>query len=564
MQGGVVNDTVNGGGAILNDGTMELTGNFENKKGAQFKVYNNAASTERVVKFIGNGTQLIKGDWSRSASASFYNLVLDKADASDSVEIQTAVTVDGSLVFGSANITTTYNPPDFYHNNNQKGLLKTYNDTLGEFVLHINNGNPDAIAGYPALQIDGAPTTGFILTKGNRGSADGGLQRTIASATSYVFPIGTAAKGFNAVRLNFTQIPGNGSVMAKFCNGSSNPTGFVGALSPYCSGCDATNHSDNQGYNHYFESNPCNAGAPQWVILDHTAQNHGYWSFESTNSGYQYDMEAFPNSFPDDMDNRQGAWRIIKHEDEYGADPSLASVDWTPEIESLVASPADLTAFTRNMGCYTGDGVPGGAYTDFSHFTMGMAQSGSALPVKLLFVKADPLGKHRIRVSWATALEINNAGFEVLRSTDGINFTKVGWVQGHDNSTVTQNYTFDDRVENDNQVYYYRLKQLDNDQQFEYSKVVQVKLAAGETVFNLYPNPTSNNLYIDVMNPAGEITVRIYGLSGQMMYENIYPVEQDGSSQTVAVRASSVLPVGTYLLQVSSNGAAYRSKIILQ
>ncbi len=564
VQGGLINDTQNGSGSIQNDGTIELTGDFENKRGAEFKVYDNAGSKERVLKFIGNGTQAIKGEMSTPGHSSFYNLVVDKASASDTVEMQTPVVVEGSLVFGSANITSTYNPSDFYTNNNHKGLFKTFDHSSNEFLLDIQNGNPDAISGYPVLEIDGAPATGFILTKGTRASEDGGVERKISSATSYLFPIGTEAKGFNGVRLNFTEIPGGGSVKAKFCDGSSNPMGFVGQLSSFCSGCDANNPPDNGGYNHYFDSNPCNDGTPQWVIFDHSAQNHGYWSFASTNTGYHYDMEVFPNSFPDDVNNRNSSWRVIKHEADYGADPSLASVDWTPEIESLVSDISDLTTFTRNMGCYSGDGVPGGSYTDFSHFTMGMARSGSALPVKLLFVKADPMGKHRIRVSWATSLEINNSGFEVHRSTDGVNFSKVGWVDGHDNSTVTQTYSFEDRVLDDNQIYYYKLKQIDNDQQFEYSYVVQAKLAGGESVFNLYPNPTTSNVFIDVKNPAGEITVRMYDLKGAMVYENYFPVEQEGTTQTVAVKASSVLPSGTYLLTATSNGANFSSKVVLQ
>lgn len=562
VRGNIINDNTPSVAAIFNDGTIEITGNIENKQGARFTVHNNAASKEKVVKFVGAGNQVIKGNFSTAGESSFFNLVIDKANASDTVEIQTDVVVEGSLCFGSAAITSTYEPENFYTNNNHKGLLKTYDNHGNEYLLDIKNGNPDAIAGYPTLEIDGAPTTGFILTKGTRGSAEGGLQRSIASATSYVFPIGTSEKGFNAVMLNFSAVPGNGSVKTKFCNGTSNPNGSVGTISYFCEDC--SEHADNNGYNRFFPSNPCNGGEQQWLLFDHTAYNHGYWSFASSNEGYQYDMEVFPNSFGEET-NRNSAWRVLKHEADYGDDPSLETVDWMPDIERNVADINDLLTYTKNMGCYNGNGVPGGTYTNFSHFAMGFSQSGGALPVKLLYVRADPMGKHRIRVSWATAIEINNAGFEVERSIDGIHFTKVGWVNGHNNSTETQLYSFEDRAPAGYSIFYYRLKQIDYDEKYEYSNIVQAKLGNGSNNnFELYPNPTTNTVFINVKNPQSEITVRLYDLKGAQVFENIFPVETDGVDQTVAIKLSAILPPGTYLLSASTNGTSMSNKVVLQ
>lgn len=557
---------VNSSGSVNNDGTIELSGDLQNGTGAQITTYNNASSKERAIKFIGNGTQAIKGDFSDPAKASFYNLVIDKSSSTSAVEMQTNIAIKGSLVFGSANLTTTYNPDSFYHNFNNKGLLKTYENTLGEFLLDIQNGSPDAIAGYPVLQMDATPSTGFILTKGSRGSNDGGLQRRIASATSYLFPIGTETKGFNGAMLNFTQVPGNGSVKAKFCDGSSNPSGYVGTISPFCAGCPQGLSADNNGYNRFIANNPCNGNIPQWIIFDHSVGNHGYWSFESSNSGYQYDMEVFPNGITDYTADRSSPWRLIKHEAAYGDDPSLASVDWMPEIESLASSVGDLTTFTRNAGCYAGSGVPGGSYTNFSHFTMALSHSSNALPVKLLFVKADPMGKHRVRVSWATSLEINNAGFEVMRSTDGTNFTDIGWVPGNDNSTQQHDYSFDDRV-TDNITYYYKLRQIDNDQHFEFSEIVEARLTdseGGAKDYTLYPNPTSNEIFLSVQNPLDEISVKIYDLRGKLAYDNIFPVEQNGVTQVLNIGLSAILPTGAYVLTATTNGTQFSKQVILQ
>jgi hypothetical protein len=479
--------------------------------------------------------------------------------------MQTGVAVAGSLVFGTANSTSSYNPSDLHTNNNTKGLLKTYSSTTGEQLLDIQNGSSDAVSGYAVLEMGGNPSTGFILTSGTRGSSLGGLQRKIASATSYVFPIGTANKGYNAVKLNFASVPGNGSVKAKFCEGSSNASGRVGMLSSYCYGCTGnSSQPDNGGYNRYFPSNDCNGGAPQWIIFENTAKDHGYWSFASTNQGYHYDMEVFPNSYGAQA-NPTSTWRVLKHESIYGDDPSVATVDWRPEIDELVSNPNDLLTYTKNAGCYTGNGVPGGMYTDFSHFTLGTTGANNALPVQLLYLKAEPGGRHHIRVTWATAIEINNAGFEVMRSTDGVNFTDVGWVAGHNNSTVNENYTFDDRTPVSNVLYYYKLRQVDNNQKFVYSYVVEAKLDEMQSSeFTLYPNPTHNDLFLNVKNPSDEIKVTMYDIKGAEVYSNIFPVEANGQEQTVTVRASYVLPGGTYILNATTNGMQYSAKVVLQ
>ncbi len=68
-------------GSVQNDGIIEVAGNFSNTSGALFSVYNDNTSTDRAVKFIGSGTQTISGSMNNADSASFYNLVVDKASS---------------------------------------------------------------------------------------------------------------------------------------------------------------------------------------------------------------------------------------------------------------------------------------------------------------------------------------------------------------------------------------------------------------------------------------------------------------------------------------------------
>ncbi|MBL0309821.1 MAG: T9SS type A sorting domain-containing protein [Bacteroidetes bacterium] len=540
VQSNFVNGSGDSTGLINNDGIIEVGGDFENKDGALFLTSDTGSSKDKAVKFVGSGTQAIKGNMHHPGVSSFYNLVIDKSNATSLVEMQDSIVIDGSLVFGTASINTTYEPSNLFTNNNQKGLLKTYTDST-EFLLNIRNGRPDAIIGYPVLQTAGAPTTGYILSSGKRGTPFGGVQRKINTATSYVWPVGTPDKGFNGVRLNFVQVPGTGSVKTKFCSGSTNPSGYIGKMSQRCEGCDGSNPTAvYNGFNKYFPGNPCNAYIPQWLVIESTPKDHGYWSFASTDTGYYYDMEVFPNGMTA-MD-LSTMWRAIKHESAYGDDPSTPEVDWMPEIASTVSNPTDLLTYTMNAGCNNSGGIPGGLYHDFSHFSLGKGPSGNALPVEMLYFTAEAQGKYLIRLDWATALEVNNRGFEIQRSTDGINFIDIGWVDGHNNSTITNTYTHDDHPYEKTR-YYYRLKQIDNNGNFEYSKIAEAKLSEdGESNFRLYPNPTTSNLVLEVDNPKDEISLALFDINGRMVYDNIYTVEENGVMKTININVGGLVP----------------------
>jgi hypothetical protein len=90
--------------------------------------------------------------------------------------------------------------------------------------------------------------------------------------------------------------------------------------------------------------------------------------------------------------------------------------------------------------------------TSFSVFTLnGSNSSSTSLPVKYLYLRATPVDNSYIHLDWATAIEIDNKGFDVERSIDGVHFDKIAWVDGHGNATQVSYYGQDDkRVSSDN------------------------------------------------------------------------------------------------------------------
>ncbi|MBK9097633.1 MAG: lamin tail domain-containing protein [bacterium] len=118
------------------------------------------------------------------------------------------------------------------------------------------------------------------------------------------------------------------------------------------------------------------------------------------------------------------------------------------------------------------------------------------LPVELSSFTAKVLKKGGIELNWRTETEVSNYGFEIERSENpkskiqNLEFKKIGFVEGHGNSNSPKDYSFTDNVISGK--YSYRLKQIDTDGKFEYSKMIQVDASGmpdGIVLEQNYPNP---------------------------------------------------------------------------
>ncbi|MBK7958341.1 MAG: hypothetical protein IPK03_09595 [Bacteroidetes bacterium] len=78
------------------------------------------------------------------------------------------------------------------------------------------------------------------------------------------------------------------------------------------------------------------------------------------------------------------------------------------------------------------------------------------------------------QLNWITSSEKNNEKFDIERSANGIDYAKIGEVKGSGNSIIQRKYRFDDLKLDDAPIHYYRLKQVDFDGQFEYSKIIAI------------------------------------------------------------------------------------------
>jgi hypothetical protein len=143
----------------------------------------------------------------------------------------------------------------------------------------------------------------------------------------------------------------------------------------------------------------------------------------------------------------------------------------------------------------------------------------TVLPIELIYIKAIPVNNEYIKVSWATASELNTNKFEILRSTDGANFTKIGEVRAAGNSNTTKTYSFDDHDVIGGIIYYYQVREVDFDSHTQLTNIVNAKLEKDKfELISIYPNPTIDNTVITMYSKEPlEITLTVYNDIGELM-----------------------------------------------
>jgi hypothetical protein len=155
----------------------------------------------------------------------------------------------------------------------------------------------------------------------------------------------------------------------------------------------------------------------------------------------------------------------------------------------------------------------------FNRLKMLINYTGS-IPVELVSFGASVQG-NSINLSWQTATELNNSGFEIQRKSENSEWNKIGFVQGAGTTTEKQSYDYRDSYSGQGTVSY-RLKQIDFDGTSTYSKVVNVDLSAPSD-FKLnqnYPNPFNPSTTVSFTIPkASNVKLYIYNQIGQKVGE---------------------------------------------
>ncbi len=218
----------------------------------------------------------------------------------------------------------------------------------------------------------------------------------------------------------------------------------------------------------------------------------------------------------------------------------------------------------------THNGTGSGPYTVMGcrYEDLGLAIDTSywnPLPVELSSFEAEYIN-NEVVLTWETATETNNFGFEIERKDQKLDWEKIGFVKGSGNSNSPKYYQFNDNDFPFGEDLQYRLKQIDNDGNYKYSKVVEVKLSS--ISFSLeqnYPNPFNPSTKIKYTIPESEYNVlvilKVYDVLGNEI-ENLVNEKQNPGSKQVIFNGSS-LPSGVYFYRIHAGNFVKTMKMVL-
>lgn len=211
------------------------------------------------------------------------------------------------------------------------------------------------------------------------------------------------------------------------------------------------------------------------------------------------------------------------------------------------------------------DGTEGGCGNDFAvdDIALAVCPEGGPAPVTFTNVSAKVKGSG-ITVEWGTSQEANNDHFEVERSSDG----NTGWqsiasVKGAGYSQVPRSYSvYDEKpLAGFN---YYRIRQVDLDGKFDFSKTVNARIEGVSTRISISGNPFVNNFSVKFSGMAQEVNARLVDMMGKQIAKEVWNLP--GGETTKQFGNISGLQSGLYILTIQSKSGEvlYNGKVLKQ
>ena len=230
---------------------------------------------------------------------------------------------------------------------------------------------------------------------------------------------------------------------------------------------------------------------------------------------------------------------------------------------NLVSGPVTLQ---NGVVTITGKGTvtieatsPGNAYFSDAAPVYRAFEITDALPLTLLNFSGTLNSDKQVLLTWQTAQEINTSYFIIERSTNGTDFSSMGKVSASGNSSTVKNYTYID-LKPLQGINYYRLKMIDVDGKFTFSKIVAVKNDNNESSFRIFPNPANEILYVQASGSNDFTTLQIFDAGGRKLKEE--KVMLNGNASTsIDIKD---LPKGVYNLLLKSKTVNEHQKFVKQ
>ena len=167
-----------------------------------------------------------------------------------------------------------------------------------------------------------------------------------------------------------------------------------------------------------------------------------------------------------------------------------------------------------------------------------------------------------VELNWTTQSEFNSHVFEVMRSYDGVDFEKIGFVEAAGFSNTERRYDFLDEnplVGNN----YYRLKEIDHDGKINYSNIILIYFEEDRIqMLKAFPNPANEEITIDFFSFSKKETyINVYNMVGQLVQTEKMNCEQGNNSKSIDL---SRLDRAVYILEIQQGKLREKIRMVKQ
>jgi hypothetical protein len=178
--------------------------------------------------------------------------------------------------------------------------------------------------------------------------------------------------------------------------------------------------------------------------------------------------------------------------------------------------------------------------------------NATALPLSLISFNLKKQNANSILLDWKTTNEANNSGFEVERASMSNSFKKINFVAANTIKQEVNQYQYSDNEISDG-IFYYRLKLLDLNGSYSYSKILSIQMNNNDLYnVSVNPNPAKGKILLKGVDMGDSI--ELYNSNGFLMHEAIINTH---NVDTIPI----AFPSGNYIILIKRKAEIVSKKI---
>ncbi|MEO5562673.1 MAG: T9SS type A sorting domain-containing protein [Chitinophagaceae bacterium] len=278
--------------------------------------------------------------------------------------------------------------------------------------------------------------------------------------------------------------------------------------------------------------------------------NYVYYKWQrSTDGGLSYVDITFTQGPVTPVFNV--ALGLYQYVTNYGVPPSQATMANNGDLYRVIAATTPGNLGSTN--CVVTNGI--------SFVTLNVLNCGTPLKTDLLSFNGK-LVVDKANLTWITSKEEEAVKYFIERSSDGINFTRAGTLDGYNSpGNTTNQYSFVDPLPVNGKVYY-RVMMAASTNNKKYSRIVELSLLEKNlfAITNVV-NPFNQALGFNINSPVdAKIDAELVDMFGKVVKRKTYLIHSGVS--TLNIPETESLSTGTYILRITNNEQILSRKVL--